>query len=140
MNVHFSQFSKANLLFDLSKQSKDKIDEKVEGCTNTLLLLETESQIFGAFYSIPMPKVTSHELYYNDNDSYIFEVLIKFTKLFPMQKNTSKHFLCGFIILEILLILMGFIVIIIKSGMEEIQVHNIKEKIILDFVKVKIPC
>ena len=89
--INFPQFKMKKLLYDSLKDNKNKINEKVEGKKNVVILIETlENQIFGAYYTISLPKVTTPEgKYYKDENSCIFE--ISSNQIYKANKNGCQQ-------------------------------------------------
>ena len=88
--TRFPQFNKAELLYDSTKHNINLLCEKVSGKKNVAFIVEPSSYelMFGAFYSIALPK-TDKDLYFKDDNSCIFE--IKKNQVFNADKNKNYH-------------------------------------------------
>ena len=94
LSNHFPKFiGKKKLLINLENGDKSIINKKVRNKKNVVIFLEARDNdlIFGAFYSISMPSITStsDEEYFKDDNSYIFEV--KSNQICEANKNEDKH-------------------------------------------------
>ena len=94
LTENFPKLTKKIQLYDSDIHKYTQIDSKIEGKNNVLLLIECkmENLLFGAFYTIPMPKITCKKdslNFFKDDNSCIFEV--NSNKIFKANPNETKH-------------------------------------------------
>ena len=91
LTENFQEFSEREIVFDSEKDDKSKMNEKIEGKSNLVIIVENsiDSLIFGAYYSIPFPKMVSSDQYYKDDKACLFNALLN--KIYKADTSKNQH-------------------------------------------------